>query len=343
MSQVGALQGNGNDQQVKLNTVQNAVNNDLQKVKDKVEEVTNINKLQDVKAESTGHKAGRIISGILGGLLLAAGIAAAVVATTATFGAAAGILGTVAAFTGITGASIAAGTAGTAGIALITTSALLAPKHAGDAAVAGGGYLSDKEIDLLTSAIDKIDNKHKVSFDENALEVIKEDLRDIKVEVEDRNADDEVDLSFKNTSYYVTTGNIVITDIDRADGAPQLVDKQVFDAGPYEKFVSQILQREHIDSPQINKKNVLLVRKYLAESINTDEILPENKKAKLALNNPKIQKQLAKALMDNFGKYNDEQYTKCLALFIAAIAPVDFDFENNPDVEEDLNNSMIRA
>ncbi len=84
---------------------------------------------EEVKPETTGHKAGRIISGILGGLLLAAGIAAATVAVTATFDVVVGVLGTVAAFAGITGSSIAAGAAGCAGIGHITTSALLAPKH----------------------------------------------------------------------------------------------------------------------------------------------------------------------------------------------------------------------
>ncbi len=59
-----------------------------------------------------------------------AGIAAATVAVTATFGVAVGVLGTAAAFAGITASSITAGAAGCAGIGLIATSALIAPKHA---------------------------------------------------------------------------------------------------------------------------------------------------------------------------------------------------------------------
>ncbi len=105
------------------------------KTKTVQEKISEINNLEKVEPESTGHKAGRIIAGILGGLLLAAGIAAATVAVTASLGVAAGVLGTVAAFAGITGSSIAAGAAGAAGIGLITTSALLSPKHLQDSHV----------------------------------------------------------------------------------------------------------------------------------------------------------------------------------------------------------------
>ncbi len=134
MSKLGSVNENANLNNISLNTNTEGAGVD-KKIKDKVSSITHIDNIESVKPEGVGHKAGRIIAGILGGLLLAAGIAAAVVATTASFGVAAGILGTVAAFTGITGASIAAGTAGTAGIALITTSALLAPKHLQDTPV----------------------------------------------------------------------------------------------------------------------------------------------------------------------------------------------------------------
>ncbi len=129
MSGITAISTNTISNQQTGNVNNNNENNIDDKIKTEQKKLSSMVNFEKVSTETTGHKAGRIIAGILGGLLLAAGIAAATVAVTATLGVAVGVLGTVATFAGITGSSIAAGAAGAAGIGLITSSALLAPKH----------------------------------------------------------------------------------------------------------------------------------------------------------------------------------------------------------------------
>ncbi len=321
-------------------------------IRDSLKSITDINKFEELKPETTGHKAGRIIAGVLGGLLLAAGIAAAAVAVTATLGVAVGVLGTVAAFAGITATSIAAGSAGCAGIGLITTSALLAPKHAEVPASAAAQekmpsskYVSQKNIELLRNAADSIDEENKVSFDEEALEKIKGELKDKNVNVVAPHVEPEEggDLEFKNYSYFVITSNL---NVDPVNGSVT-IDKKSFASAVYENFVSMILEKEKIEDAEINKKNVQIVRMYLTENVlNKDVTLTDldNDKKRKAFNNPQFQKELANELISHIGDFDSEHYTKCLALFIAALTPVNLDEADNNEIsQEDVSNSMIEA
>lgn len=86
------------------------------------EKLTSQDNIEKLGTHSSSGKLGRIITGIAGGLLLAAGLAAAAVATVASMGLATGIIAAVAGAIGITGSSVSAGVLGAAGIGCIAGS-----------------------------------------------------------------------------------------------------------------------------------------------------------------------------------------------------------------------------
>ncbi len=340
MAKIGPVEARDSLQSVDMNRESNDILD--KQTKDDVKKATDLNQMEKVKPETTAHKAGRIIAGILGGLLLAAGIAAATVAVTATFGVAVGVLGTVAAFAGITGSSIAAGAAGCAGIGLITTSALLAPKHAEVPAQPevkqGSKFISQNDFSLLKNAVDAIDEENKVTFDAQTLDEIKEDLKDQKVNVKAKHVAAEDDVEFSNNTYFVITGNIKLE-----NGQPPKVEKNLFNTSNYIDFVDKVLQKENINSAEITEKNVQLVRMYLSEAILDENILILHGDSKQAFSNPQFQKELAGELLSRIDDQATEERGKSLALFIAAITPVDFDAMKNAVPEENLGNNIIKA
>ncbi len=93
------------------------------KTSENQEKLTSLDNIEKISTQKSSGKAGRIFAKILGGLLLAAGFAAAAVATVCSLGIAPAFVGAIAAtIGGITGASIAAGVAGAAGIGFIAGS-----------------------------------------------------------------------------------------------------------------------------------------------------------------------------------------------------------------------------
>ncbi len=177
--------------------------------RDSIKETTNIKNIEKIVPESTGHKVGRIIAGILGGLLLAAGIAAATVAVTATLGVAVGVLGTVAAFAGITGSSIAAGAAGCAGIGLITTSALLAPKHSEDFAddrISEAENSAQENQEIKNEPEETVDLKN-IDFSKNKAKSIFDSMVSRIIDVETGRIDTKAtnQTVYQNILFFVST------------------------------------------------------------------------------------------------------------------------------------------
>ncbi len=332
---------------------------------DNYKKVANMTNFEGVKAETTGHKAGRIIAGILGGLLLAAGIAAAAVAVTATLGVAVGVLGTVAAFAGITGSSIAAGAAGAAGIGLITTSALLTPKHPDEPAV----QKEVEEIIVVPENKGSAKEINKSLLDENKLFVFKKAVPFlVKVEKKEANIDNEPKIDFKANidneaniakeldSIKVDPENDFTIKIDLLNTFCQATYFQCegkdsdIKIGQYAKkesdqataescyivFTKSVLKKVGITDFNLSKKNVLLVRQAISQCVKTaikgDAYLPYLP----AYGSEDFQKDLLKNIQNNLKNYKSDEDKAALKIYVAAMTAGDldelsYDNANNPD------------
>ena len=117
----------------------------------------------DPKPESTMHKVGRYLTKILGGLLLAAGVAAAAAATVMSFGFGgafiAATIGVVTGALGLTGVSVIAGVAGAAGIGLLATSEFMRPDD--PEALLPQKNFGDDKIEETVASLTKLDKGFK--------------------------------------------------------------------------------------------------------------------------------------------------------------------------------------
>ncbi len=207
MSRLSSVSGSESFNPVSM---EEGVNENLldDKLKKDVKDSTDLSKIEKLNSETTAHKAGRIIAGILGGLLLAAGIAAATVAVTATFGVAVGVLGTLAAFAGITASGIAAAAAGCAGIGLITTSALLAPKDPSAMAESDSAKAENKISDFSQNT--STQKQGSIKFGADQLEATEE-----KLEAKGMDSD-----KINNQSFVAWVQIATLTSVDLNAGGP---------------------------------------------------------------------------------------------------------------------------
>ena len=260
MSQLGISNVNPNTE---MNVSNISDDNDLESIidagfKKNIENETSMEKMEKLggpkppKPESTMHKVGRYLTGILGGLLLAAGVAAAVAATVASFGLAAGVVATAAAAVvgavGVTGASVAAGVAGAAGIGFIAGSAAMKPK--------------EPEA-LLQQEPREMQTVNLTEFGAEETDTIKNALK--------AKYDAEPALIQSDSNVGEKIGKLV----ESIEGEPVYeVDKSLAKPDDIKSCVKGILSENGIQKLEVNEKNMLLVRHaidtYLGESDDGD-------------------------------------------------------------------------
>ncbi len=257
------------------NTVAN--NNEITKEqKNNYENTTKIDNLAGVAKSSSG-KAGRIIAGILGGILLAVGIAAATVAVTASFGVAAGILGTAAAFMGITGASVTAGAAGAAGIGLITCSAL-SPKH--------------PEVPAENHGVKNTSTETKVNAE--------------------LNVNEKQFLSDKNISNKISA---IISSYDDTGKDDPVNIPSVFNRKLIKVIVENVLGKANIDATKVSQEGVDAIKKAIDNSCKTMKADKDEKNVAIAnkFDNPDYKNKIAKQLDGDKGYAYMEMFAQALS------------------------------
>ncbi len=285
-----------------------------------LQKVTDMKNLEGVKAETTGHKAGRIIAGILGGLLLAAGIAAAAVAVTATLGVAVGVLGAVAAFAGITATSITAGAAGCAGIALIATSAHMAPGHPEVPAEHGSGdaekALEEKRLDFLKKGVSEIANKGAVKFTDEDLSATSIKMNKLHIHYDPEEFGSNVFMFCMNVNDKLknSDGNDLISIV--RDNKIDLVCAS---------FVKDTLTNHNINSLELNADSILTVRRSMQQFFCTMVGNKEYGALAEKLQDGNFQQKFAESLIQTLGTRRNGDDRKAVEIFIAAIAIRDLD------------------
>ncbi len=332
MSRLSAVSGRESLQSISMDE---DVNKNLldENVKKDVKDATDLSKIEKLNSETTAHKAGRIIAGILGGLLLAAGIAAAAVAVTATLGVAVGVLGTVAAFAGITATSIAAGAAGTAGIALIATSAHMAPAHPEVPSQHGSGdaekVLEEKKIDFLKKGVSEIGKNGAVKFAGDDV------VADTAVKMKKLYIHYDPEVFNGNAMSLCMAIDNKLKNSDGDDLISTVRDNKIDLACA--NFVEETLSKHDINSKELNAENILTVRRSLQEYFAS--MSGNNQYGELAnkLNNGYFQQKFAEALIQTLGTQRNESDRKAVEIFIAAIAISDLDELDTAFTKEENN------
>ncbi len=280
-----------------------------------VKDLSEMGKLEKVEAQSSGNKAIRVLTGLLGGMLLLAGVAAATVATVASFGLAAGVLGTVAAFVGVTGASIASGVAGCAGIALIATSAMLAPKHpdaASENKAVGNQpafeYKNDEIIATVKNGTDNIREGNSVSYDDDSIPKLNREINTYRLNIKHlQNSQTEVFFKIINVE-----GNLRKMQDLNSEGS----DKDF--SGACVNLVDNILEKAQIGSRELTKENVLTVRLAIFDALFNYAQKDNFPLFRSKLSDAASQKAFANDLLGLMDKL-DEKDQRSMAILIAAL------------------------
>jgi hypothetical protein len=148
---------------VSQNNVENKLIDD--KTNEIQEKLTSQDNLEKLSTKKSSGKIGRIMTGIADGLLLAAGLVAAAVATVASFGLAVpGTIAAVATAVGVTGASITAGVTGAAGIGCLVGSIVSGRKAEVFVEGQNNKHNTDDNLAMITNG--KVANHNEASHEE---------------------------------------------------------------------------------------------------------------------------------------------------------------------------------
>ena len=342
---------------VSQNNVENKLIDD--KTNEIQEKLTSQDNLEKLGTKKSSGKIGRIMTGIAGGLLLAAGLAAAAVATVASFGLAVpGAIAAVAAAVGVTGASITSGVTGAASIGCLVGSIVSGRKAEVFVEGQNNKHNTDDNLAMITNG--KVANHNEASPEELKLRKDRADYKNLdKVSglthsfisgklARSNNfmlSRDKFNFVQLHANFYSKTGFEYITDaVDMSDNnQPKLLDpKHEYALKPeyITDYVKNVIEMCKGTSFEFSMENIALVRYAMGLCYEYPDKLALAANTLPAFTNEKFVDEISSFIQNEMtnlkDSVNDEEQEKynLLSIFKAALRLSQADIDKLGELEK---------